>query len=62
MMEITHRNHLLSECCRGATDYATVKSLGSRTAASIGGAVTGHGADHIIIDDLMKAADATSEA
>ncbi|PPB81353.1 putative phage terminase large subunit-like protein [Albidovulum inexpectatum] len=37
-------------------------SGGSRKAVSIGGAVTGHGADHIIIDDLMKAADATSEA
>ncbi|MDE0589079.1 phage terminase large subunit [Halocynthiibacter sp. C4] len=35
---------------------------GSRKAVSIGGAVTGHGADYIIIDDLMKAGDAGSEA
>ncbi|MEW2911459.1 phage terminase large subunit [Leisingera sp. JC11] len=35
---------------------------GGRKAVSIGGAVTGHGADYIIIDDLMKAADANSEA
>jgi len=35
---------------------------GSRKAVSIGGAVTGHGADCIIIDDLMKAGDASSEA
>ncbi len=35
---------------------------GGRKAVSIGSAVTGHGADYIIIDDLMKAADASSEA
>ncbi|WP_412551887.1 phage terminase large subunit [Shimia sp. MIT910701] len=35
---------------------------GGRKAVSIGGAVTGHGADYIIIDDLLKAADANSEA
>lgn len=35
---------------------------GGRRAVSLGGAVTGLGADIIIIDDLMKAADATSEA
>ncbi|WP_347310004.1 phage terminase large subunit [Defluviimonas sp. SAOS-178_SWC] len=34
---------------------------GSRKAVSLGGAVTGHGADYIIIDDLLKASDATSE-
>ncbi|MEP2530923.1 phage terminase large subunit [Shimia sp.] len=35
---------------------------GSRKAVSIGSAVTGHGADYIIIDDLLKAGDANSEA
>lgn len=35
---------------------------GSRKAVSIGSSVTGHGADYIIIDDLLKAGDATSEA
>ncbi|MBO9400931.1 DUF5681 domain-containing protein [Shimia sp. R9_3] len=35
---------------------------GSRKAVSIGSAVTGHGADYIIIDDLLKAGDASSEA
>ncbi|MEQ3708992.1 MAG: phage terminase large subunit [Tateyamaria sp.] len=35
---------------------------GGRKAVSIGSAVTGHGADYIIIDDLMKAGDASSEA
>jgi predicted phage terminase large subunit-like protein len=35
---------------------------GSRKAVSIGSAVTGHGADYIIIDDLLKAGDAGSEA
>lgn len=35
---------------------------GSRKAVSIGSSVTGHGADVIIIDDLLKAGDAQSEA
>lgn len=35
---------------------------GSRKAVSIGSAVTGHGADYIIVDDLLKAGDASSEA
>ncbi len=35
---------------------------GSRKAVSIGSSVTGHGADYIIIDDLLKAGDASSEA
>lgn len=35
---------------------------GGRKAVSIGSAVTGHGADVIIIDDLLKAGDAQSEA
>ena len=33
---------------------------GSRRAVSLGGALTGLGADMLIVDDLMKAADATS--
>ncbi|KIC42123.1 hypothetical protein RA27_01590 [Ruegeria sp. ANG-R] len=35
---------------------------GSRKAISIGSSVTGHGADYIIVDDLLKADDAGSEA
>lgn len=35
---------------------------GRRKAVSIGSSVTGHGADYIIIDDLLKAGDASSEA
>jgi predicted phage terminase large subunit-like protein len=35
---------------------------GFRKAVSVGGTVTGHGADIIIIDDCMKAEDATSPA
>lgn len=35
---------------------------GSRKAVSIGSSVTGHGADYIIIDDLLKAGDPSSEA
>lgn len=35
---------------------------GGRKAVSIGGAVTGHGCDVLIIDDLLKAGDAESEA
>jgi len=34
---------------------------GGRKAVSIGSAVTGHGADYIIIDDLLKAGDASSD-
>ncbi len=34
---------------------------GGRKAVSIGGAVTGHGCDYLIIDDLLKAGDAWSE-
>ncbi|TCL08258.1 putative phage terminase large subunit-like protein [Shimia isoporae] len=48
---------------RGNTqDEIKTTKGGGRKAVSIGGAVTGHGADYIIIDDLMKAGDATSEA
>ncbi|MEQ6248950.1 phage terminase large subunit [Sulfitobacter sp. HNIBRBA3233] len=47
---------------RGNTmDELKTSSGGGRKSVSIGGAVTGHGADYIIIDDLMKAGDATSE-
>ncbi len=35
---------------------------GGRKAVPIGSSVTGHGADYIIIDDLLKAGDADSEA
>jgi len=41
-------------------DLETTKG-GIRNAVSIGGAITGQGADVIIIDDLMKAQDALSE-
>ncbi len=40
----------------------TTTAGGGRKAVSVGGAVTGFGADLIIVDDLMKAADANSEA
>ncbi|MBW0159609.1 phage terminase large subunit [Sedimentimonas flavescens] len=47
---------------RGNTvDEIRTTKGGGRKAVSIGGAVTGHGADYIIIDDLMKASDAGSE-
>jgi len=47
---------------RGNTQdaFQTTKN-GGRKAVSIGGAVTGHGCDVLIIDDLIKAADAFSE-
>jgi predicted phage terminase large subunit-like protein len=41
-------------------DFATME-LGTRMATSVGGALTGRGADIIIIDDPMKADDALSE-
>lgn len=44
---------------REAETMTTAK--GGRKAVSLGGAVTGFGADLLIVDDLMKAADATSE-
>lgn len=43
------------------TDEMRTTSGGGRKAVSLGGAVTGFGADLIIIDDLMKAQDARSE-
>ncbi len=48
---------------RGNTvDEIRTTKGGGRKAVSIGGAVTGYGADYIIIDDLLKAGDAGSEA
>jgi predicted phage terminase large subunit-like protein len=44
------------------TDELRTTSGGQRKAVSIGGAVTGHGADYILVDDLLKASDASSEA
>ena len=41
-------------------DFATTE-LGTRMATSVGGTLTGRGADIIIIDDAMKADDALSE-
>lgn len=47
---------------RGARqDEIQTTAGGGRKAVSIGGAVTGFGADYIIVDDLLKAADANSE-
>lgn len=43
------------------TDEIRTTRGGGRKAVSLGGAVTGFGADLIIIDDLMKAQDALSE-
>jgi len=48
---------------RGTTqDELKTTRGGGRKAVSTGGAVTGHGADYLIIDDLLKASDAVSEA
>ncbi|CAM5212711.1 hypothetical protein BTHI11S_03421 [Bosea thiooxidans] len=43
-------------------DEQITQAQGGRKAVSLGGAVTGFGADLIIVDDLMKAADASSAA
>ncbi len=43
------------------TEFTTAAGGGRRT-ATVGGAITGIGADLIIIDDIMKASDASSEA
>jgi predicted phage terminase large subunit-like protein len=45
---------------RAADDFATVQG-GSRMATSVGGTLTGRGADIIVIDDAMKPEDALSE-
>ncbi len=48
---------------RGNTsDELKTTAGGGRKAVSTGGAVTGHGCDYLIIDDLLKAGDAWSEA
>ena len=48
---------------RGSTqDEIRTTAGGGRKAVSIGGAVTGHGADWIIVDDLLKAGEAESPA
>ncbi|PPB80352.1 hypothetical protein LV82_02227 [Albidovulum inexpectatum] len=52
----------MARCCESTTVPAIVKPPDTRKAVGIGGAVIGHGADHIIINDLMKAAAATSAA
>ncbi len=44
-----------------ATDFVTA-SGGGRKAVTVGGSVTGMGADLIIVDDIMKSSDASSEA
>ena len=44
-----------------STEFVT-RQGGGRRAVTVGGSVTGMGADLLIIDDIMKASDATSEA
>lgn len=46
---------------RDTNDETSTTLGGGRKAISVGGAATGHGADILIIDDLLKAADAKSE-
>jgi hypothetical protein len=41
-------------------DEQLTTKMGFRKAVSLGGSVTGHGADLIIVDDLLKAMDAIS--
>ncbi len=50
----------ISPLQRAADDFATTQG-GTRMATSVGGALTGRGADIIIIDDAMKPDDALSE-
>ena len=50
----------ISSLQRAADDFATIQG-GSRMATSVGGILTGRGADIIIIDDAMKPDDALSE-
>ncbi len=45
---------------RNADGELVTSKGGYRKAVSVGGAVTGFGADYIVVDDLMKASDATS--
>ncbi|AZQ68264.1 hypothetical protein EF888_14640 [Silicimonas algicola] len=46
---------------RNTQDEISTTAGGGRKAVSIGGAVTGHGCDVLVIDDLLKASDAQSE-
>src|SRR5262249_25960368 len=50
--------HLRPHPKRNTESEFVTTAMGVRKAVSLGGAVTGHGADIIIIDDLMKADDA----
>ncbi|WP_421738379.1 phage terminase large subunit [Caulobacter sp.] len=45
---------------RNADGELITRAGGGRKAVSVGGATTGFGADYIIVDDLMKAADASA--
>lgn len=51
----------LHQSRQAINDFATTRG-GGRIATSIGGTLTGRGADWIIIDDPQKSVDATSEA
>ena len=51
----------LHQSRQAVNDFATTRG-GGRIATSIGGTLTGRGADWIIIDDPQKSVDATSEA
>jgi hypothetical protein len=51
---------VLSASNQAATDFSTTRG-GFRKATSVGGVLTGRGADYIIIDDPLKAEDAFSE-
>jgi predicted phage terminase large subunit-like protein len=53
---------LLAHPQRNTESEFMTTARGLRKAVSLGGAVTGHGADILIIDDMMKADDARSEA
>lgn len=50
----------LHQSRQAVNDFATTRG-GGRIAASVGGTLTGRGADWIIIDDPQKSVDATSE-
>ena len=50
----------ISPLQRAADDFATIQG-GTRMATSVGGTLTGRGADIIVIDDAMKPDDALSE-
>lgn len=51
----------VSELKRASDQEVITQQGGVRRAVSLGGAITGFGADILIIDDLMKAADAFSD-